>query len=297
MEITSLGYIGFESTDAKAWEDFGPNVLGLQLAEPGPDGAVRLRVDDRAHRISIHSGDQNRMAYMGWELRDLPALEAAGGRLEAAGLAHERFDDDLRAERRVRDGLVVHDPAGLRHELFVGQLSLPGTFRPGRPMDGFVTGEQGLGHAVLIVPDLTAALDFWTNVFGFRVSDTIDTPMINLVFLHCNPRHHTIALGEVPRARGLQHLMLQTRSLDDVGRCLGLCEEHDVPLTMTLGRHTNDRMVSFYLRTPTGFDLEYGWGAIEVDDATWTAGAYDAPSIWGHRFVATEPFGTLELLP
>lgn len=296
MDVRSFGYIGFESPDAKAWEDFGPRILGLQLADPGPDGAVRLRVDDRAHRISVHPGDRNRMTYMGWELPTLDDLNTADAELRAAGVAFERFSPELAAERKVSDGLVLHDPSGLRHELFTGQLSAPATFRPGRRASGFVTGEQGLGHAVLIVPDLAAALDFWTGLMGFRVSDTIDTPMIKLTFLHCNRRHHTLALGEVPKARGLQHLMLQVESVDDVGICLDLCEANDVPLSLTLGRHTNDRMLSFYLRTPSGFDLEYGWGGIEIDEEAWTVSSYDSPSIWGHKFVATEPFGAIELV-
>ena len=42
-------------------------------------------------------------------------------------------------------------------------------------------------------------------------------------------------------------------------------------------------MVSFYLASPSGFALEYGWGAREVDDATWQVEYYDSlDSIWGH---------------
>ncbi len=53
----------------------------------------------------------------------------------------------------------------------------------------------------------------------------------------------------------------------------------------TLGRHVNDRMVSFYLQSPSGFGIEYGWDAIEVDDTTWSVRKYDRGSIWGHRDV------------
>jgi 3,4-dihydroxy-9,10-secoandrosta-1,3,5(10)-triene-9,17-dione 4,5-dioxygenase len=37
---------------------------------------------------------------------------------------------------------------------------------------------------------------------------------------------------------------------------------------MTLGTHTDDRMTSFYLRTPSGFEIEYGCGGRFVDDAS-----------------------------
>ena len=52
---------------------------------------------------------------------------------------------------------------------------------------------------------------------------------------------------------------------------------------MTLGRHTNDRMTSFYVRTPSGFEIEYGTGGLLVDDATWVVRPYDAGSVWGHK--------------
>jgi len=42
-------------------------------------------------------------------------------------------------------------------------------------------------------------------------------------------------------------------------------------------------MVSFYLRTPSGFNVEYGWGAREVDDSTWQVQVHTAGSIWGHQ--------------
>ena len=55
------------------------------------------------------------------------------------------------------------------------------------------TGEGGLGHIVLIVPDLEAATEFYVRLLGFRHSDDIESGL-KLRFLHCNPRHHTVAL-------------------------------------------------------------------------------------------------------
>lgn len=52
----------------------------------------------------------------------------------------------------------------------------------------------------------------------------------------------------------------------------------------TLGRHANDEMISFYVRTPSGFDIEYGHGGLTVDDRTWVARQTTAHSVWGHRF-------------
>jgi 2,3-dihydroxybiphenyl 1,2-dioxygenase len=152
----------------------------------------------------------------------------------------------------------------------------------------FVTGDQGLGHVVISTRDVGAARRFYRDLLGFRLSDTIRmSPAPNfsfdMEFFHCNPRHHTLAIIPVPMPRRLHHFMIQTPTLDAVGFALERAEAAGTPITATLGRHTNDRMVSFYARTPAGFEVEYGFGAIEVDAATWRVGRHDKPSSWGHK--------------
>ena len=57
------------------------------------------------------------------------------------------------------------------------------------------------------------------------------------------------------------------------------------PISASLGRHVNDEMLSFYLRSPSGFDIEFGWGGLLVDDdATWLSRESTAVSRWGHAF-------------
>jgi extradiol dioxygenase len=265
--IKNLAHIGFRSPNVEDWRTFGPEVLGAELAPDVADGAVRLRVDDAAHRITIHPGERNELAYLGWEVDDVDDTARA---LDAVGITLE-------------DGTFV-DPFGFRHEL-VTKVEQGPPFAAGRPMSGFVTGEQGLGHVVLIVPDLAAGEAFFTDVLGFRISDAVEAGL-SLRFLHCAghaARHHTVALASVPGMVGMHHLMLEVRSLDDVGRALDIVNERQLKLAMTLGRHTNDLMTSFYVRTPSGFEIEYGTGGLVVDDDTWEVGEHHSQSLWGHK--------------
>jgi 3,4-dihydroxy-9,10-secoandrosta-1,3,5(10)-triene-9,17-dione 4,5-dioxygenase len=103
-------------------------------------------------------------------------------------------------------------------------------------------------------------------------------------FLGCNPRHHSLAVAPIPARSGLIHLMIETATLDDVGRAIDRCHKQGAPFVASLGRHANDLMVSFYLRTPSGFDIEYGTDGQVVDDTTWVARETTAHSVWGHRF-------------
>jgi extradiol dioxygenase len=286
MKISSLGYLRVESPDAKEWAHFGPEVLGLMFSEatPGRPDTISLTPDDRPGRIQVAPGESNRLEAVGWEVPSAAAFGEAVADLERAGVALERATDSDRALARVRDLVRFTDPAGLTHEIFWGQLVVPLSFRPGRAMRGFVTGSQGLGHVVLIVPDLLESLEFFTSVLGFTVSDEIDLDGNRVVFFHANPRHHTVALLSIPGHRGLHHLMLQTEELDDVGTAYDRCLEDKIPLAMTLGRHTNDRMLSFYVRSPSGFEVEYGWGANTIDDdSSWVVTHMESARMWGHH--------------
>ena len=296
--IRNLGYIGFRSPAADEWRTFGPEILGMQLADDGPDDAVALRVDDAAWRVAVHPGERDDLAYLGWDVGDDRGLEAASTEVEAAGLT-VTADEDLARNRRVVSAAWFQDPFGFRHEL-THSLRAGGPFVPGRPISGFVTGDQGVGHAVLIVPDLPDAEAFYIDVLGFKASDTIEAGAMTLSFLHCPgraARHHTIALAAVPGMVGMHHLMLEVGSLDDVGTALDLVNERGITLASTLGRHTNDHMTSFYVRTPSGFEIEYGTGGVLVDDDSWQVGAYHATSSWGHKPPASGPLPPAILRP
>ncbi|HTK67501.1 MAG TPA: VOC family protein [Pseudonocardia sp.] len=285
MKITSLGYLRVESPDAKEWATFGPEVLGMAVSHDplGRPDAVALTNDDRPGRLLVSEGERNRLLCIGWEVANAEQLEHATSQLHDAGVEVRRATDEERRGSQVRDLVSFIDPAGFTHEIFWGQLVHPGSFRPGRAMSGFLTHGQGLGHIVLVVPDLAESLEFFRRVLGFKVSDEIDMWGQRVVFFHVNPRHHTLALIGIPGMRGLHHLMLQVGELDDVGIAHDMCLDRGIPLAMTLGRHTNDRMFSFYVRSPSGFEIEYGWGADTVDEDEWVVTHMTSPSIWGHK--------------
>ena len=65
---------------------------------------------------------------------------------------------------------------------------------------------------------------------------------------------------------------------------LDRAQRRKVPMSATLGRHVNDKMLSFYMKTPGGFDVEFGCGGLEVEDDRWVARESTAVSLWGHDF-------------
>lgn len=281
--LHSLAYIGISSPAVNEWPAFATEVLGCMVGDPGSDGAVRLRVDDALWRLQIHPGEVDAVEYFGWAVTDENSLQELRERLEKEGIAVEKGDAALAAERSVNQLFWFTDPWGYRHELIWGQIVRPQSFRPGRAVRGFVTGNQGLGHVVVGIPDLERGHDFFTRVMGFELSDKIMSERMSAHFYHVNGRHHSLALGRLPQGTvGFNHLMLQLESIDDVGVAYDMCLERGLPIVKTLGRHTNDRMISFYLTTPSSFNIEYGFGGAEIDD-DWTPKTFDQSSIWGHE--------------
>jgi 2,3-dihydroxybiphenyl 1,2-dioxygenase len=293
MAVSQLAYLGIGVSDMGAWKSFATDILGMQIIERADDGTVYLRMDENHHRIALHPSGEDDVLYIGLQTPTTAAYDATKAALKAAGVSVTQGTQPEIAHRRLID-FVKFETGGLPFELSIG----PNTrwdppFQPARPMSGFKTGSLGFGHVVLRSTDRDESAGLLTKALGFRVSDYINT----MVFLHCNERHHSVAfqpsIPDLPRSRDkkLWHFMLETNALDDVGTALDVATRAGVPVVSSLGRHSNDQMVSFYMSTPSGFEVEYGWGGRMVDDAVWQVQRHDRGTIWGHK-VQLEPAQT-----
>lgn len=296
MDILGLGYLGLESPNAKLWREYGPEVLGMGLNDEGRDGdAVLLTMDDRHHRIAVRPGDTDRLAYLGWETRDRFAFEAGVERLRAASVDVVVGDDAMNEERAVHGVAQFVGPDGFTHEIFYGHSFMTHSFRPGRPFSGFVAGRAGLGHVVLIVPELTDEITrFYRGVLGF---DWFGYGMYRGRAEFFRPklqrRTHSIAYIAVPGRHGLDHIGLEVNELDDVGVAYDLVQDHGLPIHMTLGRHTQDPCISFYSYTPTGGKIEYIWGGAEYPQDEFYETKAARLSLWGHQVIENRSASTV----
>jgi 2,3-dihydroxybiphenyl 1,2-dioxygenase len=281
--LRALGYAGFGSDHLEDWRQFGTHLVGLQAVERG-NAQLAFRMDDRKQRIVIDRAMGEGARFFGWEVADAPALDALAARLEAAGIAVTAEPQTLADARRVHALISFRDPAGNRLEAFYGAEIDEVPFKPGRSISGFRTGPLGLGHVVLTVEKIDAVMPFYVEVLGFGLSDYIEKPF-RAYFFHVNPRHHSLALIETGR-NGMHHLMVELFSLDDVGQSYDVALSEENRVSVTLGRHTNDFMTSFYAKTPSSFMVECGWGGREIDPANWQpVEMTDGPSLWGHERV------------
>jgi 3,4-dihydroxy-9,10-secoandrosta-1,3,5(10)-triene-9,17-dione 4,5-dioxygenase len=250
-------------------------------------------MDDHPYRFIVNKSDEDKLGFCGWETNSEQGLQDVADALAAAGIPFEWGSEQDAAARSVSKLLRFADPSGTQHEAFYGVISDFKRMNSPVGVERFITGDQGLGHVVIPAPNFDATSSFFIDVLGFGLSDLMkikftddpNEPEKRLWFMHCNTRHHSLALFEMPMPTGCVHLMVEVPSVDEVGLCNDRRIAANVKLTGTLGRHANDHMVSFYMRSPSGFDIEYGAEGRTVEDwDNYPVFHSTVASFWGHDF-------------
>lgn len=299
-DIKGLGYVQIQTADMERWRQFAFDVLGFAEGSGPDEDALYLRMDERAARIVVVPGETDKVIRIGWEVRDGAALRRVRETVSKAGIAVESLSQADADARRVEEAITFTDPAGATLEVFHGPvLDHSPVVTPFGAR--FVTGAQGLGHVVLPTMDLGGAFEFYTEVLGFLPRGAFRVPAppefgpVRIRFLGVNERHHSLALCPAPHggAPGLVHIMVEVDSLDAVGQALDRVAKDGFSVSSTLGRHTNDKMVSFYVRAPGGWDIEFGTEGMRVDELYYTAEEITADSYWGHDWSSSEPLAAM----
>lgn len=288
-KIESLAYVVAESTDVTNWRTFAEQILGAAAVDA--PGGLDVKIDERDARIAVVKGDADRYVASGWEVASDADFAATIAALRKAGVEVRDGTAAEASARRFTKLAHFADPAGNRHELVTGYTGGRKPFVSPIGVAGFKTGKYGMGHTVLPAIPFEPTLALFKDVLGFGLSDVFkfqpgpDAPVMRIYFLHAaSGRHHSIALAEMPNPAGCVHIMLEVNSMTDVGLAHDRVAAAGTKMMATLGEHENDRMTSFYIMTPSNFALEYGWGGMIVDPATFQTTETQRVSIWGHDF-------------
>ncbi len=308
MTVKTLGYVVVSSTDLAKWEDYGTNVCGFMKSPSMPDnGSVYLKMDDvRPFRYQVIEGPADFLLYAGWDCGNEADFNSVIETLKASGANVEMIEDaDTLAARAVNGLARSTDPSGNQLEFYYSDVEDSVGFQSPLDVEKFIVtaddgSDMGLGHVVLHCPtDFEGCHDFYQKL-GFKDTDITDmggdAGMGKIYFMHCNPRHHSLAIwswggptAEAPapspdsKAPGCVHLMAEVGSIREVGSCLDRVNERDIMVVSSLGEHINDEMKSFYMLTPGFFALEFGYEGMQVGE-DWETTHNTEASIWGHKW-------------
>ncbi|MBB1609265.1 MULTISPECIES: VOC family protein [unclassified Pseudomonas] len=278
--IRALSYVIVGTPNLPAWQKQAAEHIGLQVEVVEPGRCVRLRADQKVQRLLLEACEGEPSMGMGFEVGDAEELEQAAQALTAAGYPVTRGTAQENALRGVAGMLHFRDPDGVRIEVAWGLADAASPFVPGRPLGGFRTGELGIGHVALITAHFEQMCHLYKEVLGFKVSDRARAPF-RVEFLHVNPRHHTLGIAHTGGPAKIYHMMLEYNDFDDLGRAYDMALADPECIGVTLGRHINDHVTSFYLKNPDGWMFELGWAGRTIGP-DWEVEELQGMSLWGH---------------
>lgn len=286
-----LGYLGIEASDLEAWDHYC-RMHGLMSVDSGVPGTLVYRNDDHASRVHLRQGTADDVSYIGWVTDSADEYDLVRRRLETGGIAVE---DGSESEARARDVTSFYrfaDPNGVRFEMARGAKLADTPFASEYLPHGFLTGDEGFGHLVLVTEKYDESERFMRDMLGGKVTDYIVQPLSPEVvgkigFIRLNTRHHSIGYAEgFHMPKKLHHFMLQVPSIGDVGTTYDRVRSSGIHMNQTIGQHPNDQMVSFYSETPSGFYVEFGALGISIPEEHGEPGeVFDRFSTWGHEFL------------
>ena len=283
--ITELGYMAIGVSNLSRWKEFATEILGLELVDGGEAKRCYLRMDFWHHRLIVEEDGSDDLKYLGLRVAGPEEFAAMQKVLTDGGVRHEVCARAQAEERHVLELMRLEDPNGNPLEIFHGphvQFSKP--FHPGRRMYGrFATGTGGLGHCIVRNRGLDATYKFY-RLLGMRggIEYKVPTPdgtVIEALFMHCNDRDHTLAFG-LGGSKRINHLMIESQTFDDLAYTYELVQKRNIPIGITLGKHSNDHQYSFYFLNPSGWLIEYGWGARPATHQS----EYYQEDFYGHVF-------------
>ena len=291
-EISNLAYVGIGVSKLAEWENFAVDILGMQVGSR-TGTSLALRMDEYRQRIFLEENPIDDLLVAGWEFDTDAELEEFVSDVRNRGVDVRAMTPEVLALRNVEKAFICDDPNGFCHEFFFGPDVVPLTqkFRSKVLMGAFQTGSLGVGHILPLAKNGPETVRFYREVLKLRISDYIRQEMqpgvvVDATFFHTKTgRHHSIATaqGPVPLPKILNHLMVQVENMNDVGLAYDRSVKAGLHIAAELGHHPNDGMFSFYVRTPSGFNIEFGWGGIAIDDSKWKVTNYTQMSDWGHK--------------
>lgn len=285
-----LGYLVIETMKFADWRRFGRDAIGMHLDESLP-GIMRFRLDDNECRFLLLRGQAEDTTAVGWEVDDHNTFDVVEARVLGHDVPIDVGSEEEAALRGVERFIRFPGPNGLMQEVFVRarrsviplQLASSG---------GFVTGADGMGHVAIATKRPHEMRGYYSTVFDARLTDYIDETIngikFKIRFLRVNERHHTVAIAATTRLplnpirTRIQHCNVQVADLTDLTKSYQRVKELGFDMALSIGQHTNDKELSYYAVSPSGFEWELGWNPIVVDESTWETTTHAGISIWGH---------------
>ncbi len=236
--------------------DFYSGIWGLQTVERDTDAVWLRGAGAQHHVLQLTGADRNGLGRITFAVATPAEVDAAARRLEALGIPALAGPGPVDAVGGGY-GLQFADLEGRVIELLADTLAVPRMVGDAVPV--------GVTHVVLNTVDIDAAVTFYTDVLGMRVSDWSEHQM---AFLRCSTDHHSIAFNQAIWT-SVNHVAYQMPTVDDFMRGIGRLRHHGVVPLWGPGKHGPGDNTFSYFADPAGLVCEYTSGIAQVDEDSW----------------------------
>lgn len=282
IAVRDIAYVRYQAPDLDLMERFLADFGLLRFAREQETLYMRGYASPTYAHIT-EKGESSRGSGLGLLARSRADLDK---------LAAE-FGTRVRANEEPCGGMVVTvtDPSGFRIDVLHGWEPMePLIFRPPNAFNSATQRDRlgrtvrvgpgtshamRLGHVVLKVPDFDASFDFYTRVFGFKLSDGYhaeDPARKVLAFLHCGlgqefVDHHTVALVAMGAPEsGFDHSAFEVLDWDDLMVGNDCLRQSGYSHSWGVGRHVEGSQIFDYWRDPFGNKIEHWTDGDLVND-------------------------------
>ncbi len=253
--------------------DFYSDVWGLQVVEQDHDDTWLRGTGSNHHVLQLTRSDRNGLGRISFAVRTRAEVDEAGRRLAARGvpvLAEPGYLDQVGGGY----GVVFVDPEGRTIELVADVHAV-------KPLSRDLAVPVGVTHVVLNTVDIDAAVAFYTDVLGMRVSDWSEHQM---AFLRCSTDHHSIAFNQAAWT-SVNHVAYEMPSMDHFMRGIGSLKQQGITPLWGPGRHGPGNNTFSYFADPAGLVCEYTSDVAQVVEDQWLCKVWrrvpELSDLWG----------------
>jgi catechol 2,3-dioxygenase-like lactoylglutathione lyase family enzyme len=253
--------------------DFYREVWGLEQVEAERDGSWLRGTGANHHVLSLQRAEANALGRISFAVATPAEIDEAARRITARGIPLLAGPGPL-DQVGGGYGLRFADPEGRLIELSAEVFAVP-------PRDLSPAVPVGVTHVVLNTVDIDAAVRFYREVLGFRVSDWSEHRM---AFLRINSDHHSIAFNQAEWT-SLNHVAYEMPSVDHFMRGLGRLKHNGIDPHWGPGRHGPGNNTFSYFADPAGLVCEYTSEVAQIVEDRWICKVWrrtpELSDLWG----------------
>ncbi|MBX3195686.1 MAG: VOC family protein [Microbacteriaceae bacterium] len=294
-----LRYAAFAIPNFEEERDFFVKHWGLTQVEGGDDIAyLAAEGSPEPHIIRLRKGEK-RIDLVSFSLTSRDLLEELAAQLHGKDVQFVHEPQDL-ANPEGGYGFRIFDVDGRVLEFSTGyRLREARKIREREPIP------VKLSHTVFNSSDLARTLDWYREVLGFRLSDSLVRPDgVDLMhFLRCNDQHHSIAIAQGPH-HSLHHVSFEMRGIEEWMRGAGKILRAGTRMIWGPGRHNAGDNTFAYFLSPAGNTIEYTTELAILDEDSWHPSRMDISDLstqdqWGtaqemSELIARESFNDID---